>query len=80
MAWQRVKEATQENRTRLEKVASSAVDQVQKVTGLKVRESFGRGKARIDAVAAKVESDEKTELHEQLKTGDNEAKDKKKLD
>jgi organizing structure protein 2 len=81
MTWQRVKEATQGNRTRLEKVASSAVDQVQKVTGLKIRESFGRGKARIDGVAAKVESGEKTQLLEQLKMGDKDSQgEEKKLD
>jgi hypothetical protein len=57
------------------------VDQVQKLTGLKIRESFGRGKARIDGVAAKVESGEKTELLEQLKMGDKDSQgEEKKLD
>ena len=41
MTWQRVKDATEEGRKQTEKLASSAVDKVQELTGLKLGESLG---------------------------------------
>ena len=56
MAWERVKEATKDGRGQVDKAASVAVDKVQELTGLKLRETLGWQKELVKAVEEKVES------------------------
>jgi len=70
MAWERVKEATKDGRGQVDKAASVAVDKVQELTGLKLRETLGWQKELVKAVEEKVESvklDAEKKLHVEKK-------------
>ncbi|PPQ78563.1 hypothetical protein CVT25_011774 [Psilocybe cyanescens] len=82
MTWERVKEATKSGRERLDDGASSAVDKVQEVTGLKLKETLGWGKETAQEVVeiakeAKAVVEKKVEEAEKLVEKDVEVVEKK---
>ncbi|KAF8890787.1 apolipo protein O-domain-containing protein [Gymnopilus junonius] len=50
MTWERVKEATQSGRDRINRGATVAVDKVQEVTGLKLKETLGWQQKQVEKV------------------------------
>ena len=66
MTWNKVKDATASTREQLDRGAVTAVEKVQEVTGLKLRETLGWSieKAENEIINAKVAVDEKLEAVE----------------
>ena len=54
MTWERIKEATRDGRRWVNHGAEVAVDKVQDLTGLKLKETMGWTKAEIEKVEKKV--------------------------
>lgn len=54
MTWERIKDATQDGRGWVNHGAEVAVDKVQEVTGLKLKETLGWAQANVQQVEAKV--------------------------
>ena len=75
MAWERVKEATKDGRGQVDKAASSVVDKVQELTGLKLRETLGWQKEKVESVKLDVEK----KVHVEEKKVEKKVEDAKRL-
>ncbi|KAJ3500001.1 hypothetical protein NLJ89_g9984 [Agrocybe chaxingu] len=56
MTWERIKDATKNGREKINRGAVVAVDKVQELTGLKLKETIGWQKAKVEEVKQSVEA------------------------